>query len=118
MEMFRSADTAPYRSSGRDMRRKTLIEEAAMTRVIRNPAVVCTDLDDGAVLLDLDTTAYYSLNRTAVGIWKLIGDEPMVEAIAARVAEKYAVDQERALASVKRLIATLEHEKLIRTESP
>ena len=50
-----------------------------MTRVIRNPAVVCTDLDDGAVLLDLDTTAYYSLNRTAVGIWKLIGDQPMVE---------------------------------------
>lgn len=89
-----------------------------MTRVIKNPAVVCTDLDDGAVLLDLDTTAYYSLNRTAVGIWKLIGDEPLVEAIAARVAEKYDVDHERALASVKRLIATLEHEKLIRTEGP
>jgi hypothetical protein len=42
----------------------------------------------------------------------------MVEAIAARVAEKYNVDHERALASVKRLIAALEHEKLIRTESP
>lgn len=89
-----------------------------MTRVIRNPSVVCTDLDDGAVLLDLDTTAYYSLNRTAVGIWKLIPDEPVVvEAIAARVAEKYDVDPERALASVKRLLTTLEHEKLIRTES-
>jgi hypothetical protein len=87
-----------------------------MTRVIRNPAVVCTDLDEGGVLLDLDTTAYYSLNRTAVAIWKLIGDEPMVETIAERVVERYDVDHERALASVQRLITTLEHEKLIRTE--
>jgi Coenzyme PQQ synthesis protein D (PqqD) len=89
-----------------------------MTRrgLIKNPAVVCTDMDDGAVLLDLETTAYYSLNRTALGIWKLIDNEPTVEGIAARVTEKYQVDHEQALASVGRLLATLEHEKLVRTE--
>jgi hypothetical protein len=86
-------------------------------RLVKNPAVVCTEMDDGAVLLDLETTAYYSLNRTALGIWKLLDQEPTVEGIAARVTERYRVGQEQALTSVRRLVATLEGEKLLRTLS-
>jgi hypothetical protein len=86
-------------------------------RLIKNPAVVCTDMDDGAVLLDLETTAYYSLNRTARRIWALIDDTPSVDGIAARMATEFLVDYEDARASAERLVATLEQERLVRVES-
>lgn len=85
-------------------------------RLVKNPAVVCTDMDDGAVLLDLETTSYYSLNRTALRIWTLIESNPTIEAVAARLAEEYDVDFDGALASAGRLVTTLERERLIRSE--
>jgi coenzyme PQQ synthesis protein D (PqqD) len=89
----------------------------AQSRLIKNPAVVCTDMDEGGVLLDLETTAYYSLNRTALRIWNLIEQAPTLDEVATRLTSEFAVDYEQALASAKRLVATLEHERLIRTES-
>jgi coenzyme PQQ synthesis protein D (PqqD) len=87
------------------------------SQLIKNPAVVCTDMNDGAVLLDLETTAYYSLNRTALRIWNLIDDTPTVDAIATRMTAEFTVDYEQALASAKRVVATFEQERLIRVES-
>lgn len=34
-----------------------------------NPSVVCTVLEEGGVLLHLETKYYYSLNRTALAYW-------------------------------------------------
>ena len=86
-------------------------------RLVKNPAVVCTDMDDGAVLLDLESTSYYSLNRTALRIWNLIGSNLTLAGIAARLAEEYALDYERALASAERFVTTLKGELLIREEA-
>jgi hypothetical protein len=86
-------------------------------RVIKNPAVVCTEMDDGGVLLDLETTAYYSVNRTALRIWHLIDDAATVDEIATRMTTEFVVDYEHALTSAQRLVATLEQERLIRVES-
>jgi coenzyme PQQ synthesis protein D (PqqD) len=86
-------------------------------RLIKNPAVVCTDIDDGAVLLDLETTAYYSLNRTALKIWKLIEGAPTLSEIANRMTIEFAVEYEQALASAQRLVATFQQERLISVES-
>lgn len=85
-------------------------------RLIKNPAVVCTDMDEGGVLLDLESTAYYSLNRSALRIWNLIDEAPTVDQLAARMTSEFEVDQERALASVQRLVTILESERLVRTE--
>jgi hypothetical protein len=86
------------------------------SRLIKNPAVVCTDMDEGGVLLDLETTAYYSLNRSALRIWSLIDDAPTLDEIAARLTSEFAIDYEHALASATQLVTTLERERLIRTE--
>jgi len=85
-------------------------------RLIKNPSVVCTDMDDGAVLLDLETTAYYSLNRTARRIWNFLDETPTLDGIATRLTSEFEVDYEPALASARRVVTTLEHERLIRTE--
>ncbi|HEX7877969.1 MAG TPA: PqqD family protein [Candidatus Eisenbacteria bacterium] len=37
-----------------------------------HPSVVCTVIDDGGVLLHLDTKFYYSLNATALVVWDLL----------------------------------------------
>jgi hypothetical protein len=89
----------------------------AESRLIKNPAVVCTDMNDGGVLLDLETTAYFSLNRTAFRIWNFIDDTSTVDEIATRMTAEFMVDHEQALASARRLVAALEHERLIRVES-
>ena len=38
----------------------------------KNPSLACTELDDGAVLLNLDTKYYYNLNETGLRIWQIM----------------------------------------------
>jgi hypothetical protein len=43
-------------------------------RIVRqNPRVVFRAIDDGGVLLHLDTTAYHRVNRIGASIWSEIG---------------------------------------------
>ena len=37
-----------------------------------NPSVVLTELDDGAVLLNLDNEYYYNLDEIALRIWEIV----------------------------------------------
>jgi PqqD family protein of HPr-rel-A system len=57
----------------------------------RKPRVTYRDLDEGGVLLDLESGAYHGLNSTGAAIWKLLEDEPtlaeLLEAFASRVDE-------------------------------
>ncbi|MER3448069.1 MAG: hypothetical protein C4291_15145 [Candidatus Dadabacteria bacterium] len=79
----------------------------------KNPSVVCTELDDGAVLLNLDSKYYYSLNETGLRIWQIMGEVQDPLEIAKRLASEYEIDTERAKASVVELLEELEKERLI-----
>lgn len=60
-----------------------------------NPQVLFTELDDGTgVLLHLDTKFYYTLNPTAVVVWKAIGEDPAgsVAAVAQRLTARFKVE--------------------------
>lgn len=80
---------------------------------LKNPSVVCTELDDGAVLLNLDTKYYYSLNETGLRIWQIMDEVQNPMEIAKRLANEYEIDIEGAKASVVRLVEELEKEHLI-----
>jgi hypothetical protein len=84
-------------------------------RYKKNPAVVCSELDEGAILLDLNTKYYYNLNETALKIWKFIDDLSAIPEIATGIAEEYEVDQCQAEESVGRIIAELYKEGLVIT---
>jgi hypothetical protein len=43
-----------------------------MSSLAPHPSVVCTVLDEGGVLLHLDTKYYYSLNRTGMAVWSAL----------------------------------------------
>jgi hypothetical protein len=82
-------------------------------RYRKNPSVACTELDDGAVLLNLDTKYYFNLNETGLRIWQLIDEGRNPAEIAGKLADEYNVDIERAKDSVARLLGELEKEELI-----
>lgn len=73
-------------------------------------SVVCTVIEDGAVLLHLDTKFYYSLNRTGLAVWSLL--ESGHPDPAAEVAGLFAAPPESREA-IRSFLGELEHEQLI-----
>jgi Coenzyme PQQ synthesis protein D (PqqD) len=57
-------------------------------RACAAPQVLCRDLGDEAVLLDLATETYFGLNATGTRLWKLLTGGAMIgDALATLVAE-------------------------------
>ncbi len=79
----------------------------------KNPSVACTELDDGAVLLNLDTKYYFNLNETGLRIWQPLEESQNPLKIAERLANEYEVEVERTKSSVVKLMEDLEKEGLI-----
>jgi hypothetical protein len=77
------------------------------TRYKKNPAVVCTEFDEGAILLDLNTKYYYNLNETALSIWKSLNELSSTSEISERLVAEYEVEENRVLGCVRRMIAEL-----------
>lgn len=75
--------------------------------------VVSTPVEGGAVLLDLDSKRYFSLNETGRVIWEGIRDGWSREAIVAALVERYAVSSDSCHAAVDRLLADLERRRLV-----
>ena len=79
----------------------------------KNPSVICTQLDDGAILLNLDTKYYFNLNETGLRIWQIMDEFPNPTEIAKKLVNEYEIDAERAKASVVKLMEEMEKEQLI-----
>lgn len=82
----------------------------------KNLSIVCTELDDGAILLNLDTKYYFNLNETGLRIWQLIDECKTSIKIAEKLCNEYEVDKGKAIASVLGLIAELENNGLIKSD--
>jgi hypothetical protein len=84
-----------------------------LSRLAWNPEVVCTELEDGAVLLNMETRLYYSLNQSGLEIFRLLAkgaDEPeLVRAVTGR----FDVDEPGAQAAVSSFLTQLGGERLI-----
>ncbi|MGE5446085.1 MAG: PqqD family protein [Ignavibacteriales bacterium] len=79
----------------------------------KNPYVVCTELDACAVLLDLDTKYFYTLNETGLRIWQMMEKFYNPVEISKILANEYVVTTKRAETRAFRLIEELEKEGLI-----
>jgi len=86
-------------------------------QIEKTSPTVFTPLEDGtAVLLNLNTLFYYSLNRTGAALWQQIeknqtvSDGDMVQAICNR----FDVDQDLARQTLKEFLGQLEQFKMIR----
>jgi Coenzyme PQQ synthesis protein D (PqqD) len=76
--------------------------------------VTCTELEDEAVLLNLETKTYYTLNKPAIYVWQLLGNGININEIVQRVREEFELDSETAEKNVRDLIDELVREKLVK----
>ncbi len=83
-------------------------------RVKPDPDVVFTELENKeAVLLNLGTKMYYSLNETGLRIWQMLGSGITLGEISERLQGEFDVTPEKAKESVINLVSELITEKLV-----
>ena len=75
-------------------------------------ALVAT-MSDGAVLLNLQTKRYFSLNETGTRIWELVQQTADEEMIVATLLREYEVDETMARTEVRRILDELIDAQLI-----
>lgn len=84
-----------------------------MRRYVVNPDCACAAVEDGAVVLNMRTKRYYSLNETGATIWRLLEDDVPVKEIVAYLVHHYSVEHDTAGNSVSTLLLDLTSEALI-----
>jgi hypothetical protein len=75
-------------------------------------ALVAT-LSDGAVLLNLQTKRYFSLNETGTRIWEMVQQTAEEEAIITTLLNEYDVEEPVARSEVRRILDELIEAQLI-----
>jgi Coenzyme PQQ synthesis protein D (PqqD) len=86
-------------------------------RAEKSSLTVFTPLDDGTgVLLNVDTLFYYSLNRTAVTLWKEIeaNQSFATDDLVPLLCERFEVDGEAARREIAAFVSKLEQLKFLR----
>lgn len=77
------------------------------------PEALVATLSDGAVLLNLQTKRYFSLNETGTRIWELVQQTADEEMIVATLLREYEVDETMARTEVRRILDELIDAQLI-----
>ena len=86
----------------------------APERFTSSPDVVYTKLgDEEAVLLDVRTQLYYTINETGVTIWELLAEPHTVDELAEMLAESYEVSREEAHVLADAFVQDLMRDKLV-----
>lgn len=79
-----------------------------MSEMQPHPQALFTELDDGTgVLLHLETKFYFTLNPTAVLVWKSLGDGASTAAIADRLTAAFRVERDVAERDVTAILAEM-----------
>ncbi|HXG94413.1 MAG TPA: PqqD family protein [Blastocatellia bacterium] len=90
-----------------------------MMNIEKSSPTVFTPLEDGtAVLLNLNTLFYYSLNRTGAVLWQQIenGKAVTMDNLIRAVCERFDVDEASARRSIGEFLERLQQFKMIRIE--
>ncbi|MBI3493576.1 MAG: PqqD family protein [Acidobacteria bacterium] len=72
-----------------------------MNRFEAAPATRLLSTEDGALIVDLQTDLYYSLNRTGLETWNVLSVGGTVKQAAGALARSFGVPIDRALALVE-----------------
>jgi len=79
------------------------------------PDVVATDFDgQNAVVLNLVTKKYYTLNETATAIWSGIEEKRPVAGLVDLLIERFEVTADQARSSVLETLSRLQAQDLVR----
>ena len=77
------------------------------------PEALVATLSDGAVLLNLQTKRYFSLNETGTRIWEMVQQAVDEDGIVVELLREYEVEEPMARAEVRRILDELIEAQLI-----
>jgi hypothetical protein len=77
------------------------------------PEALVATLSDGAVLLNLQTKRYFSLNETGTRIWELVQQTADEETIVSTLLSEYEVEEPMVRSEVRRILDELIEAQLI-----
>ncbi len=83
---------APNNQSDRDTPSQSDAVIELTSRVVRNEAIVFTDLDDVIIMMDVDEEQYYEFGPVAAKIWTLLETARPTAEICDALAAEYDVD--------------------------
>ena len=81
--------------------------------IVANTDLLCCELTEGAVILDLNSGVYYGLDGVGTFIWNLIQQPRSISSIVSAVLEEYLVDGERCRQDLNKLLLEMVQLKLI-----
>ncbi len=81
--------------------------------ILANRELLCCDLSEGAVILDLETGVYYGLDAVGTFIWGLIQEPKSLSEITEAVLAVYAVERVRCVEDLEKLFAEMAKLNLI-----
>ena len=84
-----------------------------MSWIAKSSDVVETVLEDGAILLNLETKFYYSLNNTGYKIWQLIDNVNSSQELIENILSDYDSQQSEINENVSDFLKELEEQKLV-----
>lgn len=84
-------------------------------RTFATPRVLCKDLGDEAILLDLETETYFGLNAAGSRLWSLLTTAPTIRDAFAVMLEEYDVAPAELERDMGALIDELVGRGLLRT---
>lgn len=77
------------------------------------PEALVATLSDGAVLLNLQTKRYFSLNETGTRIWEMVQQTAEEETIISTLLGEYEVEESTVRPEVRRILDELVDAQLI-----
>lgn len=80
---------------------------------INQPAVIAEVIDGEAIIVNLDSGAYYSLRDSACAIWELVAQQMTIPQVVQTLATRYAGPQEAIAAGVTALVEQMLAEQII-----
>ena len=83
---------------------KKNIQDFKNTIICRNPSAISSELDGEAVILDMESGKYHSLDRTGTRIWALLENKISLDDIVLQLIEEYSVEREQCTTEVEEFI--------------
>ena len=83
--------------------------------VVRSTEVMTSPVDDELVMMSLESSQYYGLNRVGRRIWELLAEPTTVAAVCAQLVTEFEVEPDQCASEVLAFLATLVQDGTVRT---
>jgi hypothetical protein len=89
-----------------------------MAWLMRHPEVVYSEMEDGAVLLNLESRFYYSLDAAGLEVWRSIEEAADVVDLRRALLARFDASEEEADARIRQFVSELQGERLVIPAEP